>query len=197
MERLNTVRMKSRISFIGKGWFFYEEAMSMVKEIENLCIVLKDLEGIKRFLSGEKIGVSSDISEKISYGYGDLDDDGFWEFPVPESLVKNYRKAKLFDQYKEVLEGLTPGGSEYVGDPERCATVIRKRFAEPITILKRQLARLDAVEKMVKALEDSRVALLQSEQTITVQVTLETVVSALSAWKAEEKGKDKDENHIS
>lgn len=34
----------------------------------------------------------------------------------------------LLLRYKKALEGLTPGGSEYVNDPERCAAHVRERF---------------------------------------------------------------------
>ena len=33
--------------------------------------------------------------------------------------------VKLFKRYKKALEGLTPGGSEFVDEPERCAQVIK------------------------------------------------------------------------
>lgn len=47
----------------------------------------KEREGIRRFLAGEQVGGSSDISESPSYGYGTLDVNGFWEYPVPAALV--------------------------------------------------------------------------------------------------------------
>ena len=31
----------------------------------------------------------------------------------------------LLTRYKRALEGLTPGGSEFVDDPERCASCVR------------------------------------------------------------------------
>ncbi len=31
----------------------------------------------------------------------------------------------LLDRYKRALEGLTPGGSEFANDPERCAAYVR------------------------------------------------------------------------
>lgn len=65
------------------------------------------------------------------------------------------RKLELFHHYKKTLEGLTPGGSEFVDDPERCATAIRDRFAGPVTILKRQKVKLEAAEEMGKALKNA------------------------------------------
>ena len=54
----------------------------------------------------------------------------------------NRRKLELFDRYKKALESLTPGGSEYVDDPKRCAETIRERFNGPVKILKRLSAKL-------------------------------------------------------
>ncbi len=49
-------------------------------------------EGTKRFLNGEKLGVSTDISGSPTYGYGKLDNNGYWEFPVPEWVIRLNRK---------------------------------------------------------------------------------------------------------
>ena len=64
----------------------------------------------------------------------------------------NRKKLELFDRYKKALEDLTPGGSEYVDDPERCVATIWEKIAGPITILKRQAAKLQAAEEMAKGL---------------------------------------------
>lgn len=37
------------------------------------------------------------------------------------------KMMKLFRQYRKALEGLTPGGSEFVCDPEYCAAYVKKR----------------------------------------------------------------------
>lgn len=36
------------------------------------------------------------------------------------------RGDSLLTRYKRALEGLTPGGSEFVDDPERCAAFVRQ-----------------------------------------------------------------------
>lgn len=38
-------------------------------------------------------------------------------------------------QWKAAIEGLTPGGSEYVNDPEACAATIRERSRWPRQII--------------------------------------------------------------
>ena len=62
------------------------------------------LEGIRRFLSDERLGVSTDISESVSYGYGDLNDNGFWEFPVPERLVQQRAKLRAAEEMAKLLQ---------------------------------------------------------------------------------------------
>jgi hypothetical protein len=47
------------------------------------------LEGIRRFLAGEKVGVSTGIDDSLTYGYGRLDEFGFWEFPVPRWVISS------------------------------------------------------------------------------------------------------------
>lgn len=42
---------------------------------------------------------------------------------ILESIYSKH--DQLFLRFKKELEGLTPGGSEFVDDPERCAEVVR------------------------------------------------------------------------
>lgn len=51
------------------------------------------LEGIRRFLAGEKVSVSTGIEDEITYGYGELNENGYWEFPVPAWLVGKLREV--------------------------------------------------------------------------------------------------------
>lgn len=39
--------------------------------------------------------VSSDITEQVSYGYGELDNNGFWEFPINEQDIKAMKAGTL------------------------------------------------------------------------------------------------------
>ena len=45
------------------------------------------LEGIRRLCRGEQIHGSTSIAGSATYGYGKLDDNGYWEFPVPEEFI--------------------------------------------------------------------------------------------------------------
>lgn len=100
-------------------------------------------------------------------------------------------KLDLFDRYKMMLEGLTPGGSEYVDDPERCAMVIRDRFAGPITILKRQKAKLQAGAEMATWL-GLLIKTVPDRPDYAVAPTLRNLVEGatklLSVWEKAGKG---------
>ena len=39
--------------------------------------------------------------------------------------MERLQGTDLLMRYKHALEGLTPGGSEFVDDPERCAETVR------------------------------------------------------------------------
>ncbi|MDZ4346125.1 MAG: hypothetical protein U1E51_27245 [Candidatus Binatia bacterium] len=70
----------------------------------------------------------------------------------PYCLVDGKALVAQVAAWKKAIEGLTPSGSEYVDDPERCATYIRDRFAGPKMVrdLREQVAELR------EALEDLR-----------------------------------------
>ena len=45
------------------------------------------LNGLIRYLSGEPYNVSTGIDGSTTYGYGDLSELGYWEYPIPEKLA--------------------------------------------------------------------------------------------------------------
>lgn len=53
-------------------------------------------------------------------------------------------ELELLTRYKKALESLTPGGSEFSNDPERCAADIRERtnYPKQIIELRAELAAL-------------------------------------------------------
>lgn len=76
---------------------------------KNLSAGVHDLalmEGIRRYLLGEQIGASMDISDTPSYGYGKLDNYGFWEFPVPAALVDWKHDVDHLTALTSSLEGI-------------------------------------------------------------------------------------------
>lgn len=56
-------------------------------------------EAIRRYKSGERPMFSTGIDERLTYGYGGLDSNGFWEFPIPyeELSEADKRKVDLID----------------------------------------------------------------------------------------------------
>jgi hypothetical protein len=41
---------------------------------------------LRRWLAGEQVNVSTGICDSLTYGYGALDNNGYWEFPLPARL---------------------------------------------------------------------------------------------------------------
>lgn len=54
------------------------------------------------------------------------------------------KALRLLDRYKSALEGLTPGGSEFVNDPEKCARWVRESHNIMVQALKNIIRRLKA-----------------------------------------------------
>lgn len=59
---------------------------------------------------------------------------------------------------QELLEGLTPGGSEFTGDPEACAEYVKYTMGSKMVIIKRlvrerneKAARIETLETAIKA----------------------------------------------
>lgn len=72
---------------------------------------------IRRFLAGEKPGVTSNIAEELSYGYGDCDGNGFWQYQLPVELVEMGRSLAAAREregrMREALEHLKQLFDEY------------------------------------------------------------------------------------
>ena len=53
------------------------------------------VEGLKRYRAGEPLQWSTDISEDPSWGYGMLDDNGFFQHSVPYEDLSEHDKATV------------------------------------------------------------------------------------------------------
>lgn len=78
--------------------------VKMMTQIDELLQEIQEhrntKQGIIMFLSGRQIGVSTSIADTITYGYGKLDFNGYWQFPVPE-IVVNYVQ-EMRDEIKQL-----------------------------------------------------------------------------------------------
>lgn len=73
-------------------------------------------------------------------------------------------QEKLLARWKKAVEGLTPGGSEFVDDPEYCAAYIRKRCNYPRMIIEmreREAKYRELLEAAVQA--DLQIEYMQSK----------------------------------
>jgi hypothetical protein len=75
-----------------------EKALNMSRE-------LKEKIGTLLYILGFKYGASTDISDSLSLGYGKLDDNGFWEYPIKRSLIKKL-VITPFWKFKSVYKSL-------------------------------------------------------------------------------------------
>lgn len=100
-----------------------------------------EAEGIRRFLSGEQIQCSTGIHDAPTYGYGDLDHHGFWQFPVPPALVEMRRALR---DAKDLLNEES-GGQDVADFLKAVARVFTESGDGPVADRLRILAnRIDA-----------------------------------------------------
>lgn len=54
----------------------------------------QELQAIRWFVDGKPYTASADISGQVTYGYGDLDANGFWQYQIPNWLVEMRRQLE-------------------------------------------------------------------------------------------------------
>jgi len=55
---------------------------------------LNEQVAILKYRTGEKLQFSTGIHGQMTYGFGDLDDWGFWQYPLPyKELRKDHKDA--------------------------------------------------------------------------------------------------------
>ena len=101
----------------------------------------------------------------------DWDEDGMQEqFANARFIVQAVNSHDGLEKTRLILEGLTPGGSEYYGDPERCAFYVRELITRGHEA-KKDRVRLQRVnDELVAALE--RIAKQDCEYTDSVGCNL-------------------------
>lgn len=57
-----------------------------------------------------------------------------------------WKPEDLLTRYKRALEGLTPGGSEFVNEPERCAQSVRDGIESKWRVLKSHARRIHELQ---------------------------------------------------
>lgn len=57
-------------------------------------------EAVRRYETGERLGFSIGIDELMTYGYGELDNNGFWEFPLRYEYLRPEHRALVEDADK-------------------------------------------------------------------------------------------------
>jgi hypothetical protein len=73
-----------------------EKASSIIDDIEMVIQQLYPDEfdkpvrtALSKYLAGQSYFISTGICGTTTYGYGNLDELGYWEFPLPAAVIKN------------------------------------------------------------------------------------------------------------
>lgn len=69
-----------------------------MKKLPVIPYLPEELEAIRRFQNGEQPCFSTGICESITYGYGKLSHNGYWQYPLPYEYLTNLQK-ELVDSY--------------------------------------------------------------------------------------------------
>lgn len=110
---------------------------------------LAELVGLRRLVAGEPIGVSTGIHEQTTYGYGQLDNNGYWEFPVSE-VAADF--ARLIRNDKTELSRLRPLAAQWQQERDEarsdarhlreCLKACKRVAAEQTAAQDQEIARL-------------------------------------------------------
>ena len=89
----------------------HQNLEKQIKKPDNLKEELQAFYiGLKKFLEGEEPSVTGSIYETTEWGYGELNENGFWEFPIPEKLAmlgkEIRRKRKLLERLFGIIVGI-------------------------------------------------------------------------------------------
>ena len=63
--------------------------------------------------------------------------------------MERLQGTDLLTRYKRALEGLTPGGSEFVDDPERCAACVKSTRDSLMCVLVERTKQVHELERQL------------------------------------------------
>jgi len=77
---------------------------TLAQNLQNQQYLQNEEIARQKFAAGEHHGVSS-FEDFITYGYGELDNNGFWEFPLPRTIsseIKKWRDKGYSTRHKPI-----------------------------------------------------------------------------------------------
>lgn len=114
------------------------------------------LYAIQKWIVGEKPSFSTGIHDGITCGYGDLDQNGFWEWPLPEEF---WRKIPITPAERDAWEMIFAD--------------LKRRIAEYDSERDTQQERIAELEKQIQKTRDNFYAAdrlnIETQKTTTVQ----------------------------
>lgn len=96
--------------------------------LRNYSDLEKENEAMRRYLSGEKPFYSTGICESLTCGYGKLDEYGYFEFPLKESILKYLTEVQMHN--KELDLKLATAVDNYVKSRPQLDTIHNRRIYE-------------------------------------------------------------------
>lgn len=107
-------------------------------------------EGLRRLCSGEQINLSTSIADTTTYGYGKLDANGFWQYPVDEEM------AEFAHQRRDLLAALKEARCWMMPDPPYTYGAKCETAGETINMIDAAIARAEKGERpLIKRGESS------------------------------------------
>ena len=103
---------------------YYEAGLALIASLD------KEREGLRKFLSGVEPNVDQVGINAPTFGWGECDAKGNWEYPVHPGLVQLRREAKHSAPYMELIYEVAkvyPGETRH----ETARRIIRQNQTEP------------------------------------------------------------------
>ena len=74
---------------------FLRQDVLLIELITEVVLANNDIDvyiGLIKFLAGETPNSSRGICERMTYGYGELDECGYWQYPIPYPLIEIFEE---------------------------------------------------------------------------------------------------------
>lgn len=87
-----------------RAWMLSASLREFVLNSSILTLIPEELKALQRFMAGVRPSSSTGIHDGLTMGYGQLDQHGFWQYPLPQVFVNAYDRAIKYIQNADTLE---------------------------------------------------------------------------------------------
>ena len=123
------------------------------------------------FNEGKQYGCSTGIDDRTTWGYGELDNYGFWQHPLyfDEENKKEIKMTDTFDEYKELVKELNTQKQYYAANMINVLIERYKKAEMDKSYFKQYLDSLfDIFEELLNTSELQTIKLGNDKETIEV-----------------------------